>query len=316
MKTTPTSTTISIEQIIDRIPSWSGRSLAVTPLVGGLTNRAYRVAVDDEAFVVRIPGSGTEWLAIDRGNELFNTRAAADAGVCPRVVHHFRDLNVLVLTFIPAETMTLESMRCPQMPSALAQILKQLHAGPRFLHDFDMFGLTRNYLQITQELEIRIPDDYVQAMPEVDRIEAAFARHPVATVPCHNDLLAGNILDDGRRLWLIDFEYSGNNDPTFELGNACQELEYDEPRVVEMCASYFGDAYPDKLARMKLNMLLSDIGWTLWAAIQWKVSTIDFDFWSWVDQRWGRARTTLRSPEYREWLDILERSEPTIAIPR
>ncbi|WP_165073067.1 choline/ethanolamine kinase family protein [Paludisphaera rhizosphaerae] len=305
------TTTISIDQVIDRIPAWSDRSPVVTPLVGGLTNRAYRVDVGGEAFVVRIPGAGTEWLAIDRGNELYNTRAAAEAGVCPRVVHHFDDVNVMVLEFIPSETMTSESMRRPGMPTRLAQVLKKLHAGPRFLHDFDMFALTRRYLRITQELAIPIPDDYIGYLPEVDRIEAAFARRPVPTVPCHNDLLAGNILDDGRRLWLIDFEYSGNNDPTFELGNTCQELEYDEPRVEEMCAAYFGDAYPDKLARMRLNILLSDVGWTLWAAIQWKVSTIDFDFWSWVDQRWNRARAALNSPEYRQWLHVLESTEPT-----
>ncbi len=308
--------TISIEQVIDRIPGWAGRSPAVAPLVGGLTNRAYRVEMGDEAFVVRIPGAGTEWLAIDRGNELHNTRAAAEAGVGPRVVHHLRDVNVMVLELIPAETMSLESMRRPGMPSRLAHILKRLHAGPRFLHNFDMFDMTRRYLRIARELEIPIPDDYVGYMPEVERIESAFARHPVATVPCHNDLLAGNILDDGRRLWLIDFEYSGNNDPTFELGNACQELEYDEPRIEEMCAAYFGDPHPDKLARMKLNILLSDVGWTLWAAIQWKVSTIDFDFWSWVDQRWGRARDALNSPDYRRWLDVLETCEPPAAAGR
>ena len=305
--------TISIDQIIDRIPAWSGASPVVTPLVGGLTNQAYRVDVGDESFVVRIPGQGAEWLAIDRGNELHNTRAAAEAAVCPRVVHHFRDVNVMVLEYVHAETMSVESMNRPGMPTRLAQILKRLHAGPRFLHDFDMFETTRRYLRIVQELDISLPDDYPRALPEVDRIEAAFARRPVPTVPCHNDLLAGNILDDGRRLWLIDFEYSGNNDPTFELGNACQELEYDEPRVEEMCAAYFGDAHPDKLARMKLNIVLSDIGWTLWAAIQWKVSTIDFDFWGWVDMRWGRARAALDSPEYRQWLRVLESAEPLAA---
>jgi thiamine kinase-like enzyme len=153
-------------------------------------------------------------------------------------------------------------------------------------------------------------------MPEVERIEAAFARRPVAKVPCHNDLLAGNILDDGRRLWLIDFEYSGNNDPTFELGNACQELEYDEARVAEMCAAYFGDAYPDKLARMRLNILMSDVGWTLWAAIQWKVSSIEFDFWGWVVQRWDRAREALNSPDFDRWLRTLEAPMSTIGVGR
>jgi hypothetical protein len=86
------------------------------------------------------------------------------------------------------------------------------------------------------------------------------------------------------------------------LGNTCQEQQYDEPRLVEMCAAYFGQAYPDKLARMKLNMIMSDVGWALWAAIQAKISTIDFDFWGWAVERWARAEAKMDSPEFPEWL--------------
>jgi thiamine kinase-like enzyme len=90
-------------------------------------------------------------------------------------------------------------------------------------------------------------------------------------------------------LRLIDFEYSGNNDPCFELGNTCQELEYDESQQEQVCASYFGSAPAAMLSRMKLNMIMSDVGWGLWAAIQARISNIDFDFWGWATQRWDRA---------------------------
>ncbi len=127
-------------------------------------------------------------------------------------------------------------------------------------------------------------------------------RHPLPTVPCHNDLLAENYIDDGAALRLIDFEYSGNNDPTFELGNTCQEQQFDEARLIEMCAAYFGTAQPDKLARMKLNMIMSDVGWTLWAAIQAQISTIEFDFWGWAVERWARAAAKLDAPDFEVWL--------------
>ena len=297
--------TISIDQVIDRVPGWSARSPVVVPLAGGLTNRIYRVDVDGVPYVVRIPGEGTEWLAIDRANEVYNTRSAAAAGVSPRVVHHLPDLDVLVLEFIQGETLTIPAMQRPGMPTQLARVLRQLHAGPRFQREFNMFRLARDYLRIAQERRIRIPDDYLRYLPPVDRIEAAFARRPVPTVPCHNDLLAANVLDDGRRLWLIDFEYSGNNDPTFELGNTCQEQQFDEARAAEMCAAYFGDAFPDKLSRMKLNMILSDVGWSLWAAIQAAVSTIEYDFWGWAVERWDRARAGMDSPDFGRWLRVL-----------
>ena len=220
---------ISIEQVIYRIPAWSGRSPVVAPLVGGLTNRIYRVDVDGMSYVVRIPGDGTEWLAIDRANEFHNTRSAAAAGVSPRVVDQLSDVNVLVLEYIHGETLTVPAMQRPRMPTQIARVLKQLHAGPRFLLEFNIFRLTRHYLRIAEEHCIRIPDDYLRYMSQVERIEAAFAQRPVPTVPCHNDLLAANILNDGQRLWLIDFEYSGNNDATFELGNTCQEQQYRRP---------------------------------------------------------------------------------------
>ena len=121
-------------------------------------------------------------------------------------------------------------------------------------------------------------------------------------MPCNNDLLAGNYIDDGQQLWLIDFEYGGNNDPCFEMGNTCQELQFDESQLVEMCVAYFGAAYPDKLARMKLNMIMSDLGWTLWAAIQAKISTIEFDYWGWATERWARAEAKMNAPAFTTWL--------------
>ena len=295
----------SIEQVIAQIPEWIGKSLTIAPLGGGLTNSIYRVDLEGVSFVVRIPGADTELLAVDRANECHNTRAAAEAGVCPRVVHYLSDCNVMVLEFIRGETQTNASLQRPEMPRRMALILKQLHAGPRFLHDFNMFRLTERYLQIVLQQDIRIPDGYRGYLPKVAQIEAVFTRRPLPSVPCHNDLLAGNYLDDGKELWLIDFEYSGNNDPTFELGNTCQEQQFDEARIREMCAAYFGDAFPDQLARMKLNMIMSDVGWTLWAAIQARISTIEFDFWGWAVERWSRATAKMDSPEFNQWLRTL-----------
>ena len=297
--------TITIEQIVERIPDWRGKSAAAHPLSGGLTNTNYKVDVDGTAYVVRIPGASTELLAVDRANEYHNTKAAAEAGVGAKVVHHLPEFNVMVLEFIHGETMSLARLKEPGMPARMAQSIKRLHAGPRFLHDFNMFRLTEFYLKICDEHQVKIPDGYLSYMPQVARIEAAMARHPLPTVPCNNDLLAENYIDDGQQLRLIDFEYSGNNDPTFELGNTCQEQQFDEARLVEMCAAYFGSPQANKLARMKLNMIMSDVGWTLWAAIQAKISTIDFDFWGWAVERWARAMAKMDGGEFEGWLEIV-----------
>ncbi len=287
-----------------RVPGWAGRSIEIDRIPAGLTNANYRVAIDGMPYFVRIPGSGTELLAIDRGNELHNTRAAAEAGVGPGVVHHDPASGAMVLEWLPATTMSNKALAKAGMPGRIAKTLRRLHAGRRFRDDFDMFRLAERYLRIADERAIAIPDGYRERLGQVAEIEAALDAHPMPTVPCHNDLLAENYLDDGERLWIVDYEYSGNNDPTFELGNTAQELGFDEARQVELCATYFGEATPALLARMRLQMIMSDVGWTLWASIQAQISDIEYDFWGWATDRWTRASAMLDGPDFEHWLQV------------
>lgn len=280
--------------------------MTVRSLPNGLTNTNYRVDVDGDAFVVRIPGASTELLAVDRRNEYHNTQVAAALGVGPKVVYYFPDVQVMVIEFIHGRTMTTLDLQAPGMPSRIARSLRRLHAGPRFRSDFSFFPLVDFYLGLVDRRGIRIPESYRPRLPTVRRIEAALARHPMPTVPCHNDLLAENYIDDGRLLRFIDFEYSGNNDPAFDLGNTCQELDYDDGRIAELCAAYFGEASPDRVARVKLHMIVSDVGWTLWAAIQAAISRLDFDFWRYGLARWARAEAKMDCAEFPAWLESVE----------
>jgi thiamine kinase-like enzyme len=292
----------SIDQVIEAIPEWAGRVVTAERIPAGLTNTNYRVQVDGTPSFVRIPGATTDLLAVDRGNELHNTKAAAEAGVAPGVIYSLPEWDVFVLDWLAARTMTVDSLGAPGMPARIAEVVRRLHAGPRFRDDFDMFRLSERYLALVDERGITIPAGYREHLDQLPRIEAALGAYPLPTVPCHNDLLADNYLDDGERLWLVDWEYSGNNDPTFELGNTCQELGYDEAKAAELCAAYFGESSPALLARMHLQMIMSDVGWTLWAAIQARISTIDYDFTGWADERWARASAALDGPDFEGWL--------------
>jgi thiamine kinase-like enzyme len=291
-----------IEEVVAKISDWQGRDVQIELLSGGLTNTNYKVLVDGKPFFIRVPGAGTELLAIDRNNEYHNSKAAADAGVGPKILYHFPEHSVMVLEFLDGKTMSKDSLNATGMPTRMAQSIKRLHAGERFLLDFNMFRLTEYYLRLCKERKITIPDGYLERIDTVNKIERAMSVKPLQTVPCNNDLLAENYIDDGKQLWLIDYEYSGNNDPTFELGNTCQEMQFNDEQVKEVCAAYFGGATPALIARMKLNMIMSDVGWGLWAAIQANISTIDFDFWGWAIERWSRAVEKMDSPEFEVWL--------------
>jgi thiamine kinase-like enzyme len=295
----------TIEQVIAAVPAWTGRSIRTERIEAGLTNTNWRVEVDGTPYFVRVPGTATELLAVDRGNELFNTRAAAEAGVAPPVAAVIPELDAFALEWVDGTPGSNESLRAPGMPARIGAILRELHRGPRFRDEFDMFRLSERYLALVEERSMPIPAGYREHLDRIPRIEAALRRSPASTVPCHNDLLADNYLDAGDRLWLVDWEYSGNNDPAFELGNTAQELGYDGAQRAELCAAYYGEATEARLARMSLQMIMSDVGWTLWAAIQAVISTIEYDFMGWAEERWARAEGMLDGPEFEGWLSAV-----------
>jgi thiamine kinase-like enzyme len=288
----------TIQDVLPRVEVWRGRRLQATELSGGLTNTNHLVEAEGARYVVRIPGLSTELLAVDRANERHNAAAAATTGVSPRIVEVLEDLDVMVIEYIEGTTMSAEALRKPEQVRRIATSLRRLHAGPRFRQDFDMFRLTDFYLDVCAERDIRIPRGFRDHRADVARIEDALAARPLSTVPCHNDLLAENYIDDGVQLWIVDFEYSGNNDPTFELGDTAQECTFDVDLRARLCEAYFGEAAPSLLARMDLQAVMADVGWTLWAAIQASISSIDFDFWGWAEERWGRAREAFTGSDF------------------
>ena len=288
----------SIDEVLGRIEAWRGREVSATELSGGLTNTNHLVTVDGERYVVRIPGRSTELLAVDRENERHNAAAAATTGVAPAIVEVLEDLDVMVIEYVDGTTMSAATLRTPEMARRVAASLLRLHAGPRFLKDFDMFRLTEYYLGVCEERDVRIPDDFREHLDDVRAIERALGARPLPSVPCHNDLLAENYIDDGAQLWIVDFEYSGNNDPTFELGDTAQESAFDADLRAILCEAYFGEATPSLLARMDLQAVMADVGWTLWAAIQAEISTIDYDFWGWAVERWERALAVFGSGDF------------------
>jgi thiamine kinase-like enzyme len=177
------------------------------------------------------------------------------------------------------------------------------------VNTFNMFRIMDGYLKTVREQEAKVPGDYLQEAPRAaQKIEAAVNVHPQPPVPCHNDLLAENLIDDGSTMRIIDYELAGNDDPCFELGNMATEYGYSDDQIALLCKAYFGKLDPIQLARVYLFSMMSDLGWTLWGAIQNRVSSLDFDFWDYANGRWERVREKIHSPRFPEWLDNAGRS--------
>jgi thiamine kinase-like enzyme len=300
------------EDAVGRVSLWRGQGVKVSPLSGGLTNENYLVEAGGERYVMRLPGRSTELLSIDRTNEVYNARAAASTGIGPAVLEHIPELEIMILEFIPGPTMSAQALQSAAMARRMAESFKRMHAAPRFLKDFDMFRLIESYLRIVEEHDVRIPSDYRERLPQVADIERAVRVAALPSVSCHNDLLCENFIDDGHSLRIVDYELSGNNDACFDLGNTAQEASFDDALRAVLCEAYFGRLDPQQLARMNLFALMSDVGWTLWGAIQARISTLDFDFTEYYTTRWNRALEVMESDRVEGWLK--EASQPSAAL--
>ncbi len=197
----------------------------------------------------------------------------------------------------------------PGVIQRVAHACRQLHSGPRFVNDFDMFARQRRYLDLVREKGFALPDGYEQYDEAFQMIRAALSATVVPTVPCNNDLLAGNFVDDGERLWLIDYEYSGNNDACFELGNTSTECDLAPDQVEELVTAYFGRPLRRKIARTRLQAMVSQYGWSLWGAIQAAASPLDFDFASWGLERFEKAASGLTGDAFPRLLDEVQRAD-------
>lgn len=285
--------------LLDQVPLVKNRT-SVTELSGGLTNRNLAIESDGTKYVARISSNSSDLLNINREDEYKNTILAAEVGIGATVHDYLPGQGLLLISYINGKTFGAQDI-ANNLPR-VAKSVRTLHGAKPFVSDFNMFTLQKRYLDIVQSNNFIYPDKYLDYEGHIADLKKALSVLPPEIVPCNNDLLPGNFIDDGEKIWLIDYEYSGNNDACFELGNIWAEafLEYDA--LVELIDSYYGAHRPEKIARAWLQSLMAKYGWTLWAAIQASISDIDFDFRAWGGEKFDLAQSQFSSELFKKSL--------------
>jgi len=272
----------------------------VSELSGGLTNINLKVSTPTGDYVARISSNKSSLLSIDRQAEFENSKIAAQIGIGAPIYDFLPDFGLLVIGYLPGRTFTASDVATNL--ARVAKSVKKLHSAKPFVRDFDMFEIQQNYLNIVTQRGFKLPEKYQDYAEHLNQMKAALAVLDEGKVSCNNDLLAANFIDDGDQIWLIDYEYSGNNDACFELGNIYSESELSYEQLVELVDNYYGKHRPEKVARAWLFALLARYGWSLWASIQNSISEIDFDFWAWGMQKYERACLDFTSTQFKSAL--------------
>jgi thiamine kinase-like enzyme len=283
-----------LEAAVERV--WPGRAARVEVLGGGITNHNLKVEVDGEHFVLRVAGKDTELLGIDREIELEATRAAAAAGIGPEVVAFVEPEGWLVTRFLDGGVPPPDRMGEPELLRRVAQALRAFHDGPPLRGAFDSFRVVETYGQTALDRGGEIPPAFAWAQAVALRIEEQRGRGD--PVPCHNDLLNANFLDDGEHLWIVDWEYAGMGDRFFDLANFSINHELDADARRELLAAYFGDSRREDERALELMRFMSDFREAMWGVVQSAVSELDFDFPGYAAEHFARLERTAATAEF------------------
>lgn len=271
--------------------------------LGGLTNIVYRAG----DYCLRIPGEGTEDY-IDRKNEAIAAVEAANAGVSPETVHVDAESGVMVTRFVEGMTMTPETFRTRDgAPGRAGEAFRQLHvSGAKFPVRFDLFEMIDDYLGILDGKDVELPEGYHDVVREAETVRGALEVNSPELAPCHCDPLCENFIDTGERMWIVDWEYSGMNDPLWDLGDLSVEGEFNEDQDLEMLTAYFGRApTPAEEGRMVIYKAMCDLLWTLWGLIQLANNNPAEDFRAYADGRFARCKKLMGEPGFAGHLEAV-----------
>lgn len=269
--------------------------------LGGLTNLVHLVETAAQKVIVRIPGEGTEEY-IDRAIEIINAKAAYRAGISAEVLWADAETGVMISQAIPnIETMTpdLFSSRAGS-PARAGEALAKLHrSGEVFEFRFELFAMINDYLKILATKDVKLPEGYHEIVKAAEPVKAALAANPAPLAPCHCDPLCENFLDDGNKMWIVDWEYSGMNDPLWDVGDLSVEAGMDAVQEMELMQAYFGGKPTSaQHGRVVIYKAMCDLFWTLWGLIQHADDNPAEDFWAYATGRFNRCKALMNDPSF------------------
>lgn len=289
-----------MERLVRASDLFGDQPIEIRPLHGGITNRNYVASTPSGEYVVRIPGERTSLLGIDRAYEAEAARRAAALGIGPAVLGKIEVVGTLVTELVVGHH--LEPVAFAQRLDDVVDLIRRFHDSGPLGGSFPIHRIVEWHARDAAAHGVMAPPTYERLHQQSRRIEAAFNRAPMPMVPCHNDLLPGNVLFADDRVWLLDFEYAGMNDVFFDLGNLSVNSELTTASEERLLTRYFGAVTKSAWARLQLMKMMSEFREGMWAVVQQAISSLDTDFVAYANERLGNCERLAARPEFETWL--------------
>jgi thiamine kinase-like enzyme len=280
-------------------------------LDGALTNVCYKVTIGSAAYVLRLAGDGTSDY-IDRSAEEHNARVAAAAGVSAEVLYFDARDGTMVTRFVDGVSMNAGEGfgRDARAPVRAARALRRVHTlGRLFRSRFDVFAAIDSYLALLRERRTALPEGHYEVGRKARVVRRTLEQSPAPLVPCHNDPWPGNLLDAEGRIYLIDWEYSGMNDPAWDLAGLSVEAGFGPEQDRAMMEAYYGAGTSAALySRLEVYKAIGDLHWSVWGFVQHARGNTTEDFWSYGLERLQRSEARMSSADFTHHLGVVRTS--------
>jgi thiamine kinase-like enzyme len=269
------------------IPRLRSKDVKVCRLKGGLTNRNYRVDCEGERFVLRVMGDNSRLLGINRLAEHACLQAAHAIGIGPEVIAFFPKKGALVTRFVTGRVLVPQALRSPAILRRVVASLRRYHEKSNGAGTFSAFETVRRYYAQGRKRKVAFPRNISRALEILAQIEDETGV-PDRMCHCHNDLLPSNLVDNRRKVWILDWEYGGAGDLFFDLGNLAANSLFDSRQENQLLNYYFGKVRPTDLQRLRLMRLASDMREAMWGFLQMGISKLDFDYRTYAHRHFKR----------------------------
>ncbi len=281
-----------VYKLISEIPYLANSRVSMIEILpGGLTNSNYKVAIDDVTYAVRLAGAGTmEYL--NRPAEKHNAQVMADIGISAPIIYYDETTGNQVCKFIDdSKTLHIEDFKEENYLSLAAHVFRNYHECKReFISEFDPLKEIETYIQLLAAKNYKFYEGAEIMREKIEAIRGVFNNNPPLKAPCHNDPLCENWLDDKKNFYLIDWEYSGMNDPLFDLGALAIEAELSDEQERFFLQQYFGGELSEQqLGSLIINKFLCDALWAYWAVLQIAMGKSKEEYWPYGLNRFNRA---------------------------
>ena len=293
---------LTVEEAIARVPQWQDADdLKVSPLEGGITNSNFRVDVNGKSFALRIAGTNTDMLGINREHEYGANLAAGKLGIAPEVIYVIQPEGYLVTQFISARPFPHEEITLPDNIHRVIEIVKKVHSMPEISGTFSVFRTIENYAEIARRYNVEFPENFSWWGEHMNGAETALMIDPEPLRPCHNDLLDANFLRDDQ-IYLLDWEYAGMGDVYFDLANFSDHHKLSDEQDLWLLECYFGEVTNKQIAHLKIMKAMSDFREAMWALVQIGISELDFDYRGYSTEFFARVFENINDPRWGQWI--------------